>query len=94
MKVPLESTRAFPKFDMISLAIGEELPKFFKNSYRVDLIWMRLCIKYLLGHMDGVSNNDDFRYIFFVAGLIKSTPNHKKSYFGAGDIGHMINYLD
>ena len=40
MKVPLESTRAFPKFDMISLILGEELPKFFKDSYRVDLIWM------------------------------------------------------
>ena len=37
---PLELTRAFPKFDMISLALGEELPKFLKDSYRVDLIWM------------------------------------------------------
>jgi len=44
--------------------------------------------------MDGVSDNDDFRYIFFVASLIKSTPNHEEFHFGAGDVGHMINCLD
>ena len=38
MKIPLESTRAFPKFNMISLALGEELSKFLKDSCRVDLI--------------------------------------------------------
>ena len=94
MKVPLESTRAFPKFDMISLALGEELPKFLKNSCRVDLIWIRLCIEYLLGHMDGISNDNDFRYIFFVAGLIKSTPNHKKFCFSAGNVDCVMNCLD
>ena len=44
--------------------------------------------------MDGVGNDDDFRYIFFVADLIKSTSNHEKFYFSAGDIGCMMNYLD
>jgi len=94
MEVPLELTRALPKFNMISLALGEELPKFFKDSCSMDLIWVQLCIKYLLGRMDGVSDNDDFRYIFFVASLIKSTPNHEEFHFGAGDVGHMINCLD
>jgi len=94
MKVPLESTRALPKFNMISLALGEELPKFFKDSYSMDLIWVQLCIKYLLGCVDGVSDNDDFRYIFFVVSLIKSTPNREEFCFSAGDIGHMINCLD
>ena len=94
MKVLLELTRAFSKFNMISLVLREELPKFLKDSCRVDLIWIQLCIKYLLGHVDRVSNDNDFRYIFFVAGLIKSTPNHKKFRFGAGNIGHVINCLD
>jgi len=75
---------------MISLVLGEELPKFFKDSYSMDLIWVRLCIEYLLGHMDGVSDDDDFRYVFFVASLIKSTPNRKKFHFGAGDVGVKI----
>ena len=90
MKVPLKSTRALPKFDMISLALGEELPKFFKDSCSMDLIWVRLCIEYLLGHIDGVSDDDDFRYVFFVASLIKSTPNCKKFHFSAGDVGVKI----
>ena len=38
MKVPFEMARAFPKLDMILLAFGEELPKFFKNSYGMDLV--------------------------------------------------------
>jgi len=75
---------------MISLALGEELLKFFKDSCSMDLIWVRLCIEYLLGHVDGVSNDDDFRYIFFVASLIKSTSNHKKFRFSAGDVGHIV----
>jgi len=79
---------------MISLALGEELPKFFKDSCSVDLIWVRLCIKYLLGHVDGVGDNDDFRYVFFVASLIKSTPNCEKFCFGAGDVGHVMNRLN
>jgi len=94
MKVPLELTREFPKFDMISLVLGEELPKFFKDSCRVDLIWVRLCIEYLLGRVDGVGDDNDFRHIFFVAGLIKSIPNHEKFHFGAGDIGCVMNCLD
>jgi len=79
---------------MIFLALGEELPKFFKDSCSMDLIWVQLCIKYLLGHMDGVSDDNDFRYIFFVASLIKSTSNCKEFHFGAGDVGRMMNRLD
>ena len=44
--------------------------------------------------MDGVSDDNDFRYIFFVAGLIKSTPNREKFCFGASDIGYVMNCLD
>jgi len=94
MKVLLESTRALPEFNMISLILGEKLLKFFKDSCSVDLIWMQLCIEYLLGHMDGVGDDDDSRYIFFDASLINFTPNHEKFCFGAGNIGHVMNYLD
>jgi len=44
--------------------------------------------------MDGVGDDDDFRYIFFVASLIKSTPNREEFHFGAGDVGCMMNYLN
>ena len=94
MKIPLESTRAFPKFDVISLASGEELPKFIEDSCHVDLIWVQLGIEYLLGHMDGVGDDNDLRDVFFVASLTKSAPNSEEFCFSAGDVGHMMNHLD
>ena len=44
--------------------------------------------------MDGVGDDNDFRYIFFDASLIKSIPNRKKFHFGAGDVGCVMNHLD
>ena len=44
--------------------------------------------------MDGVGDDNDFRYIFFVADLIQSTSNREKFHFGAGDIGCVMNHLD
>ena len=79
---------------MISLVFGEKLSKFFKDSYSMDLIWVWLCIEYFLSCVDGVGDDNDFRYIFFVTSLIKSTPNYEKFHFGAGDIGRMMNHLD
>jgi len=94
VKIPLELTRAFPKFDVISLTSGEELPKFIEDSCHVSLIWMRLGIENLLGCMDGVSDNNDLRDVFFVASLTKSAPNSKEFCFSAGDVGHVMNCLD
>jgi len=55
---------------------------------------MRLSIKNLLGYVDGVSDDNDLRDVFFVASLTKSIPNSKEFCFGAGDIGHVMNCLD
>ena len=94
MKISLESTRAFPKFDVISLASGEELLKFIEDSCHVDLIWMQLGIENLLGYIDGVGDNNDLRDVFFVASLTKSVPNSEEFCFSAGDIGCIMNCLD
>jgi len=64
--------RAFPKLYVILLAFGEELPKFFKDSSSMDLIWMQLRIEYLFGHMNGVGDDNYFRDFFFVTGLVKT----------------------
>ena len=94
MKILLELTRTFPKFDVISLASGEKLLKFIENSCHVDLIWMQLGIENLLGHINRVGDNNDLRDVFFVASLTKSTPNSEEFCFGAGNVGHMMNRLD
>jgi len=91
---PPESTRAFPKFNAIFLVGSKKLPKFVKDDRCVDLIWMGLGIKYLLGHMNGVSDDDDFRYVFFVASLANTTSNSEKFCFCTGDKGCVMNHLD
>ena len=73
MKSPSESTRAFPNFNVISLAGSKKLPKFIKDGRHVDLIWMGLDIEYLLGRMNGVGDDDDFRDVFFAASLANTT---------------------
>ena len=86
-----ETTRAFPKFNVIFLAGSKKLPKFIKNGRHVDLIWIGLGIEYLLGHMNGVSDNNDFS---FVASLANTASNSKKFCFCTGNKGHVMNHLD
>ena len=94
VKSPPELTRAFPKFDVISLAGSKKLSKFIKDGRHVDLIQMGLGIEYLLSRMNGVSDDNDFRDVFFAASLADATSNSEKFCFCAGDKGHMMNCLD
>ena len=94
MESPPESARAFPKFNVIFLAFSEKLPKFVKDDRHVDLIQMELGIEYLLSCMNGVSDDNDFRDICFVASLVNTASNSEKFCFYAGDKGCMMNHLD
>jgi len=55
---------------------------------------MGLGIEYLLGHMNGVGDDDDFRDVFFAASLANTASNSKKFCFCAGDKGHVMNCLN
>ena len=55
---------------------------------------MGLGIKYFLDHVNGVSDDDDFRDVFFAASLVNTTSNSEKFCFCAGDKGHIVNRLD
>jgi len=89
-----ESTRTFPKFNVIFLAFSEKLPKFVEDDRHVDLIQMGLGIEYLLSCMNGVSDDNDFRDVCFVANLVNTASNSEKFCFCAGDKGCMMNHLD
>jgi len=78
----------------IFLAFSEKLPKFVKDDRHVDLIRMGLGIKYLLSHMNGVSDDNDFRDVCFVASLVNTASNSEKFCFCAGDKGCMMNCLN
>ena len=94
MKSPLESARAFPKFDRIFLACSKKLLKFAKDGCYIDLIQIGFIIKYLFSHMDGVGDNNDFGNVFFAACLTNTTSHSKEFCFCAGDKGCMVNHLD
>jgi len=94
VEFPPESTRAFPKFNVVSLVGSKKLPKFIKDGRHVDLIWMELGIKYLLGHMNGVSDDDNFRDVFFAASLANTTSNSEKFCFCTGDKDRVMNRLN
>ena len=44
--------------------------------------------------MNGVSDNDDFGNVFFVACLVNATSNGKEFCFYTSDKGYVVNYLD
>ena len=94
MKFLPESTRIFPKFNVISLADSKKLLKFIKDGRHVDLIWMELGIEYLLGCMNDVGDDNDFRDVFFAASLANTASNSEKFCFCAGDKGYVMNHLD
>jgi len=48
----------------------KEMMQFAKNSHGVRLEWMQFAVEYFLCSMDGIGDDDDFRYVFFDAGLI------------------------
>ena len=47
----------------------KEMMQFAKNGHGVRLEWMQFAVEYFLCSMDGIGD-DDFRYVFFDAGLI------------------------
>ena len=55
---------------------------------------MRLGIEYLLSHMNGVGDDNDFRDVSFIASLANTTSNSEKFCFCAGDKGCVMNCLD
>ena len=94
VKSPLESARAFPKFDRISLVCSKKLLKFAKDGCYMDLIWIVFIIKYLLSRMDRAGDDNDFGNVFFAACLTNTTSHGKKFCFCAGDKGCMVSRLD
>ena len=76
-------TRAFPKFNGIFMIFVKEMMQLAKNGHGMRLEWMQFAVEYFLCSMDGISDDDDFRHIFFDAGLIDAASNSKQFRFHA-----------
>ena len=73
--MPVETTRAFPKFYHIDWVSGKKMAQFFKYGYYINLKRMKCGIKDLLSHMDRVSDNYDFGNAFLGGDLVYTISN-------------------
>ena len=68
--------------------------QFAEYSSRVDLILVRAIIEDFLGHMDGVSYDDDFGDIINSACLVDTASNSEEFSFSTCYERSMVNSLD
>ena len=68
-----EFTRTFPELDGIGFIGSAEIPKISEDSDRMNLERMRTRVEDLLGHMNGIRDNDDLGYIIQRAHLVDTT---------------------
>ena len=73
VEFPFEFTRTFPELDGIGFIGSEEIPKISEDSNGMNLEWMRTRVEDLLGHVNGIRNDDDLGYIIQRARLIDAT---------------------
>ena len=74
-------TRAFPKFNGIFMIFVKEMLQFANNGHGMRLEWMQFAVKYFLCGMDRIGDDNDFKHIFFNAGLIDATSNSEQFCF-------------
>jgi len=94
VKFPFKVARVFPKFNGIFVIFVKEMMQHAKNGCGVRLEWMRFAVKYFLRSMDGISDDNDFRHVFFDAGLIDAASNSKQFCFRACYECGMMNHFD
>ena len=71
----------------------EELMKFGEYDDWMDLKRMWWWIKDLLGHINGISDNNNFGNAILIQGLVDSISNSEKFSFGTHDMNSMVNSL-
>jgi len=65
-----------------------------KNGHGVRLEWMQFAVEYFLCSMNGIGDDDDFRHVFFDAGLIDAASNSEQFRFRACYKRSMMDSFD
>ena len=94
MKSPLDFTWAFPEFDGVQLVRVEEFLQFTQDSSRVNLEGVDIAIEDFLGHMDGVSYDDNLGDVIKGVGLVYTASDSKQLRFSCSYEGHIMNCFD
>ena len=94
VKSPFKTTRAFPKFNGIFVIFVKKMTQLTKNGHGVRLEWMQFAVEYFLCSMNGIGDDEDFRHVFFDAGLIDAASNSEQFRFRACYKCSMMNRFD
>ena len=87
-------TWVFPKFNMIILISLKEISKFFRDSWRLDLIQVDQWVKNSFCHIYRVCNDYDVIYIDYLGGLIYAISNSEEFSLIRSDVDTMMKNLD
>ena len=95
MELPITFARALPKFiDSVLMMIIGKLSEVVKNESCLLLKHIQERVKDLFYHMDGIYDNNDFRYVLEMGCLINAVSDSKEFSFGASNGDHMIKSFD
>jgi len=94
VELPIAFAWALLEFDCVFMMKIEELSEVVKDKSCLLLKYVRRRVEDLFCHMDGICDNNDFRYTLEMGCLINATSNSKEFSFGASNIIRMVKCFD
>jgi len=83
-----------PEFDCVLMMTIEELSEVVKDKSCLLLKHVSGRVKDLFCRMDGIYDNNDFRYTLEIGCLINATSDSKEFGFSASNVDHMVKCFD
>ena len=94
MKLLITFTRALPEFDCVLMMAIEELSEIVKNESCLLLEHVGERVEDLFCCMDGIHDNNNFRYVLEIGCLINAVSDSKKFSFSASNVNHIVKSFD
>jgi len=94
VELPITFARALPEFNSVLMMIIEELSEVVKNESCLLLEHVQERVEDLFCHMDGIYDNNDFRYVLEMGCLINAVSNSEEFSFSASNVDHMVKSFD
>ena len=94
MELPIAFAQALPEFDCVFMMMIEELSKVVKDKNCLLLKHVSGRVENLFCCIDGICDNNDFRYVLKMGCLINATFDSKEFNFGVSNVNHMMKCFD
>jgi len=94
VELPITFASALPEFDSILMMIIEELSEIIKDESCLLLEHVQERVEDLFCHMNGICDNNDFRYVLEMGYLINAASDSKEFGFSASNVNCMMKSFD